>query len=159
VTSFVLRRLAASVVVLFGVSVVVFLTLKLIPGDAAYVLAGPNASAQEIEAVRQALGLDQPVPVQYLTWLGHALHGDLGRSLELHEQVLQLVVSRYVNTLILAVSALVLAAGFGILAGTIAALRPRSIVDRLLMLLALTANSTPSFWGGRARIVVFSFGL
>jgi peptide/nickel transport system permease protein len=159
VTSFVLRRLAASVVVLFGVSVVVFLTLKLIPGDAAYVLAGPNASAQEIEAVRQALGLDQPVPVQYLTWLGHALHGDLGRSLELHEPVLQLVVSRYVNTLILAVSALVLAAGFGILAGTTAALRPRSIVDRLLMLLALTANSTPSFWLGLALILIFSLGL
>jgi len=147
------------VLVLFGVSVVVFGTLKLIPGDAAYVLAGPNASAQEIEAVRQTLGLDQPVPVQYLTWLVRALHGDLGRSLELHEPVLQLVLTRYVNTLILASSAIVLATIFGVLAGTIAALHPHTLLDRALMLAALTANSTPSFWLGLALILVFSLGL
>jgi peptide/nickel transport system permease protein len=159
VTAFVIRRLAASVLVLFGVSIVVFGTLKLIPGDAAYVLAGPNASAQEIEAVRQSLGLDQPVPVQYVTWLGRALHGDLGRSLELHEPVLQLVLNRYVNTLILASSAIVLATIFGVLAGTIAALHPHTLLDRALMLVALTANSTPSFWLGLALILVFSLGL
>jgi peptide/nickel transport system permease protein len=158
-TAFILRRLLASVVVLFGVSLVVFLTLKIIPGDAAYVLAGPNASAQDIEAVRVSLGLDQPVPVQYVTWLGRALHGDLGRSLELHEPVLQLVLSRYANTLILAASAMLLAGVFGILAGTLAALRPHTLVDRVLMLLALTANSTPSFWLGLALILVFSLGL
>ncbi len=94
-TAFIVRRILASVVVLFGVSIVVFLTLKFIPGDAAYVLAGPNATAQEIELVRQSLGLDQPVPVQYITWLGRALRGDLGRSIELHEPVLALVLSRY----------------------------------------------------------------
>ena len=158
-TAFVVRRLIASVIVLFGVSLVVFLTLKIIPGDAAYVLAGPNASAQEIEAVRVSLGLDQPVPVQYVSWLGRALHGDLGRSLELHEPVLQLVLSRYVNTLILAVSAMLLAGLFGIVAGTLAALHPHTLVDRSLMLLALTANSTPSFWLGLALILVFSLGL
>jgi peptide/nickel transport system permease protein len=159
VTAFLVRRLAASVAVLFGVSLVVFLTLKLIPGDAAYVLAGPNASAQEIEAVRQSLGLDQPVPVQYITWLGRALHGDLGRSLELHEPVLQLVLMRYVNTLILTTSAIVLATIFGVLAGTVAALHPHTLLDRVLMLVALTANSTPSFWLGLALILVFSLGL
>jgi len=158
-TAFLVRRLAASVVVLFGVSVVIFLTLKLIPGDAAYVLAGPNPSAQEIEAVRQSLGLDQPVPVQYATWLGRALRGDLGRSLELHEPVLQLVIARYANTLILAVTAMLFAAVFGILAGTLAALHAHTVFDRVLMLLALTANSTPSFWFGLALILVFSLGL
>ena len=158
-TAFVVRRLLASLIVLFGVSLVVFLTLKIIPGDAAYVLAGPNASAQEIAAVRVSLGLDQPVPVQYISWLGRALHGDLGRSLELHEPVLELVLSRYANTLILAVSAMLVAGVFGILAGTLAALHPHTLVDRLLMLLALTANSTPSFWLGLALILVFSLGL
>ncbi len=158
-SAFVLRRLAASVVVLFGVSLVVFATLKLIPGDAAYVLAGPNASAQEIEAVRVSLGLDQPAPVQYVTWLGRALHGDLGRSLELHEPVLQLVLSRYANTLILAVSAMTFAALVGILAGTFAALHPHTLLDRALMLVALTANSTPSFWLGLVLILIFSLGL
>lgn len=157
--AFVVRRLAGSVVVLFGVSLVIFLTLKLIPGDAAYVLAGPNASAQEIEAVRQSLGLDQPVPVQYATWLGRALRGDLGRSLELHEPVLQLVIARYANTLILAASAMLIAALLGVLAGTLAALRPHTLLDRVVMLIALAANSTPSFWLGLALILIFSLGL
>jgi peptide/nickel transport system permease protein len=159
VIAFVTRRLAASVLVLFGVSLVVFLTLKMIPGDAAFVLAGPNASAQEIEVVRQSLGLDQPVPVQYLTWLGRALHGDLGRSLELHEPVLQLVTARFANTLLLVTSAMVVAAVIGILAGTFAALHAHTALDRSLMLLALTANSTPSFWLGLVLILVFSLGL
>jgi peptide/nickel transport system permease protein len=153
------RRLAASVVVLFGVSIVVFGTLKFVPGDAAYVLAGPNASAAEIEQVRQTLGLDRPVPVQYLTWLGRALQGDLGRSLELHEPVLQLVLSRYGNTLILASCAMLFAGLTGVLAGTLAALRPHTWLDRLVMLVTLTANSTPSFWLGLVLILVFSLGL
>jgi peptide/nickel transport system permease protein len=159
VTAFLVRRLAASVVVLFGVSLVVFGTLKLVPGDAAYVLAGPNASAEEIEKVRQSLGLDRPVPVQYITWLSRALRGDLGRSLELHEPVLQLVLSRYGNTLILATCAMLFAAATGVVAGTLAALKPHTWLDRLVMLVALTANSTPSFWLGLALILVFSLGL
>src|SRR5260370_16071253 len=113
-TAFVARRVAASLVVLFGVSLVVFLTLKLIAGDAAYVMAGPNASAQEIELVRQSLGLDRPVPIQYVTWLGRALQGDLGRSLELHEPVLPLVLSRYANTLVLAACAMLFASFTGV---------------------------------------------
>src|SRR5262249_24678499 len=153
------RRLAASVVVLFGVSIVVFGTLKFVPGDAAYVLAGPNASAAEIEQVRQTLGLDRPVPLQYLTWLGRALPGELGRSLELHEPVLQLVLSRYSNTLILASCAMLFAGVTGMLAGTLAALRPHTWIDRLVMVVTLTANSTPSFWLGLVLILGFSLGL
>jgi peptide/nickel transport system permease protein len=151
--------MAASIVVLLGVSIVVFLTLKAIPGDAAYVLAGPNASAAEIEQVRQALGLDRPVPVQYAAWLSRALQGDLGRSLELHEPVLTLVLSRYGNTLILAVAAMAFAGSVGILAGTLAALRPHSLLDRGVMLITLVANSTPSFWLGLVLILVFSLTL
>jgi ABC-type dipeptide/oligopeptide/nickel transport system permease component len=159
VTAFLVRRFAASVVVLFGVSIVVFGTLKLVPGDAAYVLAGPNASAAEIEQVRQSLGLDRPAPIQYLTWLGRAVQGDLGRSLELHEPVLQLVLSRYGNTVILASCAMVFAGVTGLLAGTFAALRPHTWLDRLVMVVTLTANSTPSFWLGLVLILVFSLGL
>ena len=99
------------------------------------------------------------MPVQYVTWLGRALHGDLGRSLELHEPVLQLVAARFVNTLILVTSAMLVAAVIGIVAGTLAALHAHTAIDRTLMLLALTANSTPSFWLGLALILVFSLGL
>lgn len=158
-TAFLIRRLLASLVVLFGVSLVVFGTLKLVPGDAAYVLAGPNASAAEIEQVRISLGLDRPVPVQYVTWLGRALQGDLGRSLELHEPVLQLVLARYGNTLILACCAMLFACAVGVLAGTVAALRQHTWLDRVVMLVTLTANSTPSFWLGLVLILVFSLGL
>src|SRR3954451_13554024 len=140
-TAFLLRRLAAAIFVLFGVSLVVFGTLKLVPGDAAYVLAGPNASAEEIERVREALGLDKPAPVQYVTWLGRALQGELGRSLELHEPVLPLVLLRYGNTLILALTAMVFAGVVGITAGTLAALRPHSWIDRSVMVVTLVANS------------------
>jgi peptide/nickel transport system permease protein len=146
-------------VVLFGVSIVVFLALKLVPGDAAFVLAGPNASAEDIERVRESLGLDKPVPIQYATWLGRALQGDLGRSLELHEPVLALVLSRYGNTLVLAVTAMIFAGVSGVLAGTVAALRPHSLLDRVVMLVTLTANSTPSFWLGLVLILVFSLTL
>jgi ABC-type dipeptide/oligopeptide/nickel transport system permease component len=151
--------LLAAVLVLFGVSIVVFGTLKLVPGDAAYVLAGPNASAAEIEVVRQTLGLDQPVPVQYVTWLGRAVRGDLGRSLELHEPVLQLVLSRYGNTLILAAAAMGFAASIGVFAGSMAALRPHTWLDRAVMTITLVANSTPSFWLGLALILLFSLTL
>src|SRR5579859_6746147 len=151
--------MAASVIVLFGVSIVVFGTLKLIPGDAAYVLAGPNASAQEIELVRQSLGLDQPVPVQYVKWLTRALQGDLGRSLELNQPVTQLVLQRYGNTLILATSAIVFATVVGIAAGTLAALHPHTAIDRTTMIVTLAANSTPSFWLGLALILIFSLWL
>jgi peptide/nickel transport system permease protein len=97
--------------------------------------------------------------VQYVTWLGRALQGDLGRSLELHEPVLSLVLSRYGNTLLLAVAAMVFAAVTGILAGTLAALRPHTLLDRAVMLVTLTANSTPSFWLGLVLILVFSLTL
>src|SRR5207244_11064264 len=102
---------------------------------------------------------ENSVALQYVSLLGHALQGDLGRALELHEPVLNLVLSRYGNALRLAVAAMVFARVTGILAGMLAALRPHTLLDRLVMLVTLTANSTPSFWLGLVLILVFSLTL
>ncbi len=157
--AYVLGRLASAVPVLFGVSVVIFLLMKLIPGDAAQVLAGPSATRDEVEMIREDLGLNEPFYVQYGKWLGRAVRGDLGRSVELRAPVTTMVLERFKNTAILAGASMVLALVVGVTAGVISATRPLSLFDRLAMLGALFGNSMPTFWLGLVLILVFSLGL
>jgi len=157
--AYILGRLAQAVPVLFGVSVVVFLLVKLVPGDPAMALLGPQAQPAEIEALRAAWGLDQPLPVQYWRWLSRALQGDLGRSLELREPVTDLVLARFKNTLILTLSSMVVALVIGLTAGIVSATRQYSLLDRTTMLLALFGNCMPTFWLGLVLILIFSVGL
>src|SRR5438067_13540353 len=105
------------------------------------------------------MGLDRPLREQYLLWLGRAVQGDLGQSIEMREPVGSLLVQRFQNTLILTVAAVVFAAVLGMLAGIISATRQYSWADRLTMLLALFGNSMPSFWLGIVLILIFSLGL
>src|SRR5712691_8659468 len=100
--AYVVGRLVSTVPVLFGVSLVIFLLMKLIPGDAAQVLAGPSATREEVELMRDALGLSGPLQVQYATWLSRALRGDLGNSIELRSPVTIMVLERFRNTVVLA---------------------------------------------------------
>lgn len=151
-----LERLLATIPVLVGVSVVVFLTMKLIPGDAAQVLAGPQATAEQVALIRQSLGLDRPLYVQYAAWLSRAVRGNLGRSIQLEAPVTEMVVARLRNTLILAVAASVLAVAIGVPAGILSATHKSSIVDRASMVVALFGNSMPAFWLGLVFILVFS---
>jgi peptide/nickel transport system permease protein len=124
--AYVLGRLLAAIPVLFGVSLVIFLLMKLIPGDAAQVLAGPSATRDEVELIREDLGLNEPLYVQYVKWLARAVRGDLGRSIELRAPVTIMVLERFKNTLILASTSMVLAVVVGVTAGVISATRPRS---------------------------------
>jgi peptide/nickel transport system permease protein len=151
-----IERLLATVPVLVGVSVVVFLTLKMIPGDAAQVLAGPQATREQVELIRQSLGLDRPLYVQYAAWLSRAVRGNLGRSIQLEAPVTEMVVARLRNTLVLAVAASVLAIAIGVPAGIFSATHRSSIVDRASMAVALFGNSMPTFWLGLVFILVFS---
>jgi peptide/nickel transport system permease protein len=157
--AYILRRLAAAIPVLFGVSVVIFLLMKLIPGDAAQVLAGPSATRDEVELIRADLGLDEPLYVQYGRWLARAARGDLGRSIELRAPVTTMVLERFKNTAILAGASMLLASVLGVTAGVISATRPLSAFDRLAMVGALFGNSMPTFWLGLVLILVFSLGL
>jgi peptide/nickel transport system permease protein len=157
--AYVLGRLVSAVPVLFGVSVVIFLLMKLIPGDAAQVLAGPSATRDEVDMIREDLGLNEPFYVQYGKWLGRAVRGDLGRSIELRAPVTTMVLERFKNTAILAGASMVLALVVGVTAGVISATRPHSVFDRLAMIGALFGNSMPTFWLGLVLILVFSLGL
>ncbi|MCC6173941.1 MAG: ABC transporter permease [Chloroflexi bacterium] len=157
--AYVLGRLLAAIPVLFGVSLVIFLLMKLIPGDAAQVLAGPSATRDEVELIREDLGLNEPLHVQYGKWLARAVRGDLGRSIELRAPVTTMVLERFKNTLILASTSMVLAVVVGVTAGVVSATRPRSAFDRLAMVGALFGNSMPTFWLGLVLILVFALGL
>ncbi len=156
---YVVHRLLLAVPVLLGISVVVFLMLKLVPGDPAVALLGPQAEPRDIEMLRRAWGLDRPVHEQYLTWLGHALRGNLGLSLEQRVPVADLVLARFKNTAVLTLASVLFSLALGLTAGIVSATRPRSLFDRLTMVAALFANSMPAFWLGLVLIFVFSLRL
>ncbi len=157
--SFLLRRLAALVPVLVGVSVVIFLLMHLAPGDVTTTLLGPQATEADRVALRRTLGLDQPVPVQYARWVARVAEGDLGTSVATSRPVAALIVPRFLNTALLATASLALAVVIGYGAGLLAALRPRSVLDRVLTGLTLLLGSTPPFWLGLVLVLFFALRL
>ncbi|TME28893.1 MAG: ABC transporter permease [Chloroflexi bacterium] len=153
---YLLQRLVLVVLVLLGVSVLIFVVTRLTPGDPARVMLGPRATEQQLEQLRVAYGLDQPVYVQYVSWLSHIAHGDLGESIQLHRPVANEVAERFRATLILAIAAGVVAFGLGITFGVVAAVRANSVLDHALMSVALLGISLPPFWIGLIFIITFS---
>lgn len=149
-------RSFATIPVLIGVSLVVFLTMKIIPGDAAQVLAGPQATKEQVELIRESLGLDRPLYVQYAAWLGRAARGNLGRSIQLNAPVTEMVLGRLKNTLVLALASALLAVAIGLPAGVLSATRRSSFVDRASVGLAMFGNSMPTFWLGLVLILTLS---
>ena len=145
-----LRRLSDLVVVAFGVSVLTFLMIRLIPGDAVQIMLGANAEVtpQQIAAMRERLGLDQPVVVQYCGWLGRALHGDLGTSVWTGRPVLAEILPRVGVTAELTVLALVSAAILAIPLGCLMATARRRWVDYTIRFLSISGITMPSFWLG-----------
>ncbi|CAO5152721.1 peptide/nickel transport system permease protein [Frankia sp. AiPs1] len=142
---FLARRLGYGVPVLLGVAVVVFATVKLIPGDPVALLAGVNATEQQKDAVRASLGLDRGVAVQFWSWLTHALRGDLGDSIAQHRPVAGLVIDAFGNSLILAGYALVLALVLGTVLGGAAALWPRRLAGRVCSAISSISVSAPQY--------------
>jgi glutathione transport system permease protein len=152
-------RVALLVPILFGVSVFVFLFLRLTPGDPARIVAGPDASSAQIEVIRHQLGLDESWPQQYVIYMGKMLHGDLGVSTRVHLPVTEIIATRFVNTLELTLVAIVLALLLGLTAGVFSAVKRNTAVDYGSMALALIGVSMPSFWLGLLLIGVFSVTL
>ncbi|WP_158818940.1 ABC transporter permease [Methylocapsa sp. S129] len=153
------RRLLMVVPVLLGVSVIVFLVISLIPGDPARAILGTFATPENIADVTRQLGLDQPLPIQYVVWVSHLLHGDLGRSYILHKPVMDEIMARLFPTLLLAGAALVMASAGGILLGIVAAVRQNEWPDKLITISVLIGISTPSFWLGMLLILWFGVRL
>jgi peptide/nickel transport system permease protein len=156
---YLVRRVLWMIAVLFGVSIVVFSIIHLTPGDPAQIMLGPTAGMDEVRALRHDLGLDQPVVVQYLVWIGRVAHGDLGVSIVLRRPVLNEVLDRFRNTAILAVAAILISFTLGTLLGMVSAVRRGSAIDRSVMLLATWGLSLPSFWFGLMLIILFSVRL
>ena len=156
---YVVHRTLQSLLLLLGVSVVVFLLLHIVPGDPATVLLGEQATPERVAEVRRALGLDRPLLEQYGRFVSRATRGDFGRSIRAMRPVLPYVLERVPATLELSAGALLLSVGVGIPLGVLAAVRRGSPWDGLSLNLALLAQSAPNFWVGLALIAVFSVNL
>ncbi len=158
-TTYVLRRLLLMVPVAFLVTVGVFMLIHLSPGDPALIILGEDRSPQAIAEVHQELGLDKPLYVQYVIWLGRAVHGDLGRSNTTPEPVLPATTERLPATLELGITALVWSLIVAIPLGTIAAVRRGSVADRLATGITVAGVSVPNFVIGVVMIFVLSVSL
>ncbi|MCY4070511.1 MAG: ABC transporter permease [Chloroflexi bacterium] len=153
-------RLLQTVPTVFLVTVAVFLMLHLTPGDPAEVFLGDKRSSPELlEKVREDMGLNRPLHVQYLSYMGNALRGDLGRSLQTNVPVMDQILNRLPWTIELAAAALMIAAFIGISVGIIAALYHNTIIDTLAMALALVGISMPVYWSSLLLILLFAVQL
>jgi len=156
---YVVRRVGALAVTLFFVSLLVFVVVRVLPGDPALIILGLEANEDSVARVRQALGLDQPVPVQYVRWVAHALRGDLGRSIQYDLPVGSLILSRLNVTLPLTLLAAFFMIAAAIPLGVFAATRHRRWGDYLTMTLSQLGVAVPGFWAGLLLILLFSVRL
>jgi peptide/nickel transport system permease protein len=151
-----LKRLVYATPVAFGVSVVCFLLVHLAPGDPLSAILPVDATQSMIDEMRAAYGFDKPLPVQYLIWLWHVLHGDLGISIATGRPVLGEVSRAVVNSLILAAVATVIGFTFGTLFGFVAGYHRNSVADRAASAVSVFGVSVPHYWLGMVLVIVFS---
>ncbi len=158
---YVLRRLLYAIPTLLGISVIVFLVSRLAPGDPIrlYTFGATDLSIEDIEALRHNFGLDKPLPEQYLDWLTRIARGDFGQSILYHDDAFKLIRERMLNTLMLALAALLLAIGIGVPLGVVAALNRGTWVDNVVRVLAVVGHAVPAFWLGLIFIIVFAVNL
>jgi peptide/nickel transport system permease protein len=149
------KRILQIFPVLFGISLLVFLMLRLIPGDPVKIMLGERASPQEVAHLRSELGLDHSLPVQFAGYLGQLVQGDLGRSIVRNSQVSEELGRAFPATLELALAAITIAVVVGVLLGSLAALRRNSVWDALCSALSLLGISIPIFWLGLMLLLIF----
>ncbi len=158
-SAYLAKRLLAAIPVLFGLTIIVFLIMAMIPGDPATAILGSYATPENVERLNRQLGLDKPLWQQYFIWLGNMLQGDFGRSYTLNRPVIDEVLERFSATLILAGTSLLLCSVFGLIAGVVSAVRQYSWVDKTVTFVVLVGISVPSFWLGLLLILVLAVNL
>ncbi len=156
---YLLNRLVGLVAVMFLVATIVFVILRLTPGDPAAVMLGPQASQQDIDTLRARLGLDQPLPVQYATWLGQLARGDLGQSIFLDKPVLAALADRAEPTFWLTLMSLAIASAIALPVGILSAVRRGTALDQSVVTFSMFTSSVPSFWLGLLLMQIFSVRL
>ncbi|HJW80402.1 MAG TPA: ABC transporter permease, partial [Beijerinckiaceae bacterium] len=157
--SYILRRLAATVPVMLIVAVLVFLMLRLTPGDPAAIIAGDNANTEQVALIRSRLGLDRPMFVQFFIWLGNILQGDFGESFFFKKTVAELILGRVEPTLALATCTIVLAVAIAVPLGVLAAYKQGTWIDRVVMGFSVMGFSVPVFVIGYGLIYIFAIKL
>ncbi|WP_096437520.1 nickel ABC transporter permease [Alteribacter populi] len=153
---YVIRRLIQTIPVLLGVTILVFSMMHLIPGDPAQIIAGESASEQQVEQMRDRLGLNEPIIVQYGKFLGGILQGDLGNSIRSGNAVSSEIGSRIMITVELALYSTILSIFMGLIAGIISATKRYTFIDTFIMIFALFGLSMPNFWLGLMLIQYFA---
>ncbi len=156
---YLIKRLLSVIPVLIGMSILLFVMLRALPGDPAQVLAGQMAQPEDIQLIRVQLGLDKPIYVQYGKFVLNLIKLDLGRSARTRNPVIEEIWARLPNTILLSVVAIFLACLFGIPAGVVSAIRPYTWVDYLVTSTSLFGVSMPVFWLGLMLVVIFSVTL
>jgi peptide/nickel transport system permease protein len=157
--AYVIRRLFSTLIVMMIVGIFVFLLLHLSPGDPAAIIAGDNATPEQIDGIRRKLGLEDPLLVQFVRWAAHVLQGDLGISIFSNEPVLKLVGQRLEPTISLALTTLLVAVTLAVTFGVLAAWKAGTWVDRLLMVISVVGFSVPVFVVGYLLIYLFAIEL
>jgi peptide/nickel transport system permease protein len=153
-TQYIVRRLLLMVPVALLVTVIVFVLVRLTPGDPVLVYAGEERDPETLAQIRRSLGLDQPLPVQYAAWLSRAVHGDFGRSIRTRQPVLEAIVERLPATIELGLAALLISVSVSLVVGTISALKRNSLLDLLVTGAAIGGVSLPNFFLGITLILV-----
>jgi peptide/nickel transport system permease protein len=156
---YLLRRLLSAIPVMGVVALFVFLLLRLTPGDPAAILAGDNATPEQLERIRISLGLNQPLYTQFFSWVGSLLHGDLGTSLSSNQPVLKLIGQRIEPSIAVAIATIVLSVVIAVPLGVIAAWRRGTLIDRFVMGLSVVGFSVPVFVIGYVLIQIFAIDL
>ncbi len=156
---YLIRRILAAVPVMGVVAMFVFLLLRLTPGDPAAILAGDSATPEQIERIRISLGLNEPLYIQFFTWIGKLLHGDLGVSLISNVPVLRMIGQRLEPTIAIALSTLVLSILIAVPLGVVAAWRHGTWIDRFVMGLSVIGFSVPVFVIGYVLVQIFAIDL
>lgn len=157
--NFLFKRILQTIPTLFIVAVIVFIITRMLPGNPAAALLGPQASAEDVAAYTKKLGLDEPLLIQFFNYLKDLVTFDFGNSLAYNQPVLDLILERFPNTIILAVTALVIAMFVGVFLGILAARKQNTIVDYLVTTLSLVGVSMPVFWLGVMLVLFFSVDL
>ncbi len=157
--AFILKRMAAALPVMAVVAAVVFAILRLTPGDPAAILAGDSATPEQLDAIRKNLGLDQPIYLQFIQWVGHMLQGDFGTSLLSGTPVMEMISQRMGPSIALCISTIIVAIVVAIPLGVLAAWRQGKVLDRMVMAASVLGFSIPVFVTGYVLILMFSLGL
>lgn len=157
--TYIIRRLLQTVVVLLGVTMLVFSLMHITPGDPAQIIAGEGVPEETLERIREKLGLNEPLHVQYFTYLSNVVQGDLGDSIRNNRPVIEEIEARFWITVELAFYSVILAVFLGLIAGIVSAIRKYSWIDVGLMIVALFGVSMPNFWLGLMLIKYFAVEL